>query len=90
MTLAPDWVCEVLSVSNQSHDRIEKQETYFRAGIPHYWLIDPDEGSLEVLRRTDLGYAIVLTARRGQRVRAEPFDAVEIAVAELLGVDVSD
>jgi Uma2 family endonuclease len=86
-SVVPDWVCEILSASNQSNDRIEKQQTHFRAGIPHYWLIDPEEESLEVLRRTDLAYAIVLTARRGQRVRAEPFDAVELAVDELLGLD---
>lgn len=81
---------EILSPSHQSNDRVEKRETYFQAGVPHYWLIDPEEGTLEVLRRTDLGYAIILTARRGQRVRAEPFDAVEIAVDDLLGVDAED
>lgn len=83
----PDWICEILSTSNQSHDRVEKQSSYFRAWVPHDWLIDPAEGSLEVLRRTDLAYAIVLTARRGRRVRAEPFEAVELLVDDLLGVD---
>jgi Uma2 family endonuclease len=90
LTLVPDWICEVLSPSHQSNDRVEKRETYFRSGVPHYWLIDPEEGTLEVLRRTDLAYAIVLSARKGQSVRAEPFDAVEIAVDELLGVEAED
>ena len=83
----PDWVCEILSVSNESRDRVEKLETYFRSRVPHYWLIDPVEGTLEVYRRTDLAFALMLTAHRGQKVRAEPFDAVEINVDELLGGD---
>lgn len=90
VAIRPDWVCEILSVSNESRDRVEKQEIYFRANVPHYWLIDPLEGTLEVYRRTDLAFALVLAAHQGQRVRAEPFDAVEISVDELLGLDPTD
>lgn len=85
--LVPDWVCEILSASNESRDRVEKLASYFRSGVPHYWLINPVEGTLEVYRRTDLAYALVLAAHRDQRVRAEPFDAIEIGVNDLLAVD---
>lgn len=88
--LTPDWVCELLSSSNADRDRVEKLQSYFRAGVPHYWLLDPVEGTLEVLRRTDLAYALVLVAHRGQKVRAEPFDAVELRVDELFGADPED
>lgn len=85
--LAPDWVCEILSPSNPQRDRVEKLQSYFQARVPHYWIIDPVGGSLEVFRRLDLAYALVLTALRAQRVRAEPFEAVELRVDELLGAD---
>lgn len=85
--LAPDWICEILSPSHEARDRIDKLQSYFRAGVPHYWLMNPEERTLEVFRRTDIGYALVLTARRGERVRAEPFEAVELAVDELFGDD---
>lgn len=85
--LTPDWVCEILSPSNPQRDRVEKLQSYFQARVPHYWIIDPVAGSLEVFRRLDLAYALVLTALRGQRVRAEPFEAVELRVDELLGGD---
>ncbi len=88
--LTPDWVCELLSSSNADRDRVEKLQSYFRAGVPHYWLLDPVEGTLEVLRRTDLAYALVLVAHRGQKVRAEPFEAVELRVDELFGADPED
>lgn len=85
--LVPDWVCELLSPSNEARDRVEKMRIYFRSGISHYWLMNPVEHVLEVYRRTDLAYALVLTGQRGDRVRAEPFDAVELSVDELFGDD---
>ncbi len=85
--IRPDWVCEILSPSTQDRDRVEKLQTYFQFGVPHYWIVDPIEGTLEVLRRTELAYALMLTAHRGQRVRPEPFDAAEMSVDELLGGD---
>ena len=87
ITLRPDWICEVLSTSNEERDRVDKLQSYFQAGVPHYWLADPIERVLEVFRRTELAYALVLTAKSGQRVRAEPFDAVELAVDELFWAD---
>jgi Uma2 family endonuclease len=86
----PDWVCEILSPSNARFDRVDKLQSYFAAGVPHYWLADPIERILEVYRRTDLAYALVLSAKGGQRVRAEPFDAVELRVDELFGDDPED
>jgi Uma2 family endonuclease len=90
VTFAPDWVCEILSPSNAKTDRVEKLQTYFAAGVPHYWLVDPIEGSLEIFRRTDLAYALVQSAHRGQRLKPEPFDALEFSVDELLGDDPPD
>lgn len=87
ITTRPDWVCEILSPSNAKTDRVEKLQTYFAAGVPHYWLVDPIEGSLEIFRRTDLAYALVQSAHRGQRLKPEPFDALEFSVDELLGDD---
>lgn len=90
LAVRPDWVCEILSPSNARTDRVEKLQTYFAAGVPHYWLVDPIEGSLEIFRRTDLAYALVQSAHRGQRLKPEPFDALEFSVDELLGDDPSD
>lgn len=83
----PDWICEILSPSNENVDRVDKLQSYFQAGVPHYWLADPIEQILEVYRRTDLAYALILSAKSGQTIRAEPFDAVELRVDELFGAD---
>ena len=42
---------------------------------------------LRVHRWTSEGYLVVLNAHRGQRVRAEPFEAIELYVGVLFGDD---
>jgi Uma2 family endonuclease len=87
VALRPDWICEVLSPSNSSTDTIVKLRRYHHAEVPHYWLLDPQTGTLTVYRHESQGYLNVLVAERGQLVRAEPFDAIEIDVGALLGDD---
>lgn len=43
IVLRPHWICEVLSPSNANVDRVDKLQSYFQAGVPHYWLADPVE-----------------------------------------------
>ncbi|MDI1474947.1 Uma2 family endonuclease [Polyangium sp. y55x31] len=81
----PDWVCEILSPSNTTNDTIKKRRTYHRYEVPHYWILDPMRGELTVYRWTEDGYLIAGEATRGERIRAEPFEAVEIDLDELLG-----
>lgn len=83
----PDWACEVISRSTARHDVVKKQRTLHAAGVPHYWLIDPENETLVVYRNGPDGYVNVLSAQPGETVRAEPFDAIEIDVSELLGRD---
>lgn len=87
VTLRPDWICEVLSDTNRHNDTIRKLRRYHEAGVPHYWLLDPETGTLNVFRHEPQGYLSVLVADRPQRARAEPFEAIEVQVGVLLGDD---
>ncbi|MCG8418023.1 MAG: Uma2 family endonuclease [Proteobacteria bacterium] len=71
--IPPQWVCEVLSPSTANRDKGVKLDTYHRAHVDHYWLVDPETQSLTVLTWAEDGYQTILTASRGDRVRAEPF-----------------
>lgn len=82
-TFAPDWVCEVLSPSTARIDRIKKLPIYAREGVSHVWLIDPDLQTLEVFRLEGRRWLLLLTAGGDEVVRAEPFDAIELALAGL-------
>ncbi len=82
-TIPPDWVCEVLSPSTRVHDRSEKLPIYARAGIGHVWFVDPRHRTLEIMRLHGGKWLIVDIHRGDLKVRAEPFDAIEIDLASL-------
>jgi Uma2 family endonuclease len=82
-TLAPDWACEVLSRSTAATDRAEKLPIYAAAGVQHVWLVDAIQRTLEVLRAHEGKWLILAVHRGDQRVRAEPFEAIELDLAAL-------
>jgi len=81
--IRPDWVCEVLSTSNAQNDLVKKFRGYHRAGVPHYWIADPDNRSLIVYQHQPGGYLAIVAASAGETIRAAPFDAIEINVSDL-------
>lgn len=87
VSLRPDWVCEVVSSSNANDDTVKKLRLYHRVAVPHYWLVDPRDATLTAMRWHPDGYVTLLRAERGELVRAEPFEAVELAVGTLFGDD---
>jgi Uma2 family endonuclease len=87
LTLAPDWVCEVLSPGSARFDRKKKMPIYAGAGVSNAWLVDPIERTLEVFRLADGLWSLLATFSDDERVRAEPFDAIELDLA-LLWADV--
>ena len=87
VTIRPDWVCEVVSDSNANQDTVQKLRLYHRDSIPHYWLADPRDQTLTVMRWSPDGYITLLRAERGEIVRAEPFEAIDLHVGTLFGDD---
>jgi Uma2 family endonuclease len=87
INVRPDWICEIVSPSHPTDDTIKKLRLYHRAGVPHYWLVDSRDSTLTVMRWNEAGYVTLLRAERGETVRAEPFDAIEIVVGTLFGDD---
>lgn len=45
---APDWIIEIVSPSNPSHDYITKLSLYHDAGIREYWIVDPQSKYIHV------------------------------------------
>ncbi len=85
IAIRPDWVCEVVSPSHANQDRIRKLRLYHAHGVPYYWLVDPRDATLTVLRWSEEGYVTRLSAERGEIVRAEPFEAIELELGTLFG-----
>ena len=83
ITLAPDWVCEVLSPSTEILDREKKLRIYARESVAHAWLVDPLRRTLEVLALDEGKWVARATHEGGVSVRAAPFDAIELELGAL-------
>jgi Uma2 family endonuclease len=77
-TMPPDWVCEVVSPSTAALDRTRKMQVYAREGIPHLWIVDPLLRTLEIYRLEDARWVVAAVRAGVERVRAEPFAAIEL------------
>ena len=82
-TLAPDWVCEVLSPSTRRLDLHGKRPLYAREGVGHLWLVDPANRTLEAFELRDGEWAPIASARDDDPVRIRPFEAVAFSLRDL-------
>jgi Uma2 family endonuclease len=85
LTLRPDWICEVLSVSTERTDRALKLPIYVREEVPFVWLVNPTSETLEVLRLESGRWVLLATHAGDATVRAEPFDAIAIEISRWWG-----
>jgi len=83
MTLAPDWICEVVSPSTESIDRGKKLRIYAREGVVHAWLVDPLRRTLEVLALESGRLQQIEAHHGGASVRANPFGAIALELHAL-------
>lgn len=79
--LAPDWACEILSQRTRSRDKGQKMRIYAREGVRHLWHVDPLARTLEIFRLTEGEWHLVHSFTGEERVRAEPFEAIELELA---------
>ncbi len=83
--LAPDWACAVLSRATADLDRRTRLAIYAREGVGHVWLVNPEARTLEVLRLEGSRYSMLGVYGGAARVRAEPFEALELELVGLWG-----
>jgi Uma2 family endonuclease len=77
-TLAPDWVCEILSPRSMKRDRVDKPPIYAREKVGFLWLLDPVGKTLEVLLLEGQYWVPTAVFQGDEKIRAQPFDAIEL------------
>ncbi len=83
LTLAPDWVCEVLSPATEAIDRTTKLRIYARVRVAYAWLLDPLRQTFDVLSLGSATWDAAAVHEGRGKVRAVPFDAIELDLAAL-------
>jgi Uma2 family endonuclease len=83
LPIVPDWICEVLSPSNEPHDRVTKKNLYARYGVQFYWIVDPSARILEAFELRDGLWTNIGSYDENDTPRIAPFDAVELPIARM-------
>ena len=86
VTIKPDCVCEILS-GNKSNDIITKKWVLHEHRVEYYWIADLDQEIVQVFKWSENGYTNISDAKKGDKKRLEPFEAIEIDVSFLFGYD---
>lgn len=79
----PDLAVEVVSPGTRRTDRVEKFVEYARAGVREYWIVDPEESSIEVYTSQEGAYSLLGKFRSGEVARSQLLSGLEIPVDEV-------
>ena len=80
---APDLVVEVISDSTRVVDRFVKRDRYAEHGVPEYWLLDPFELRLEVLRLESGKYKLAGVFGGENTVESPAFPGLRLPMSSL-------
>ncbi|MFT4187686.1 MAG: Uma2 family endonuclease [Aeromicrobium sp.] len=80
----PMLAAEVASPSTYLHDLNTKKDRYERAGVPSYWIVDPNRLTLTVFELVDGRYELVAEVGSDESWTAERPFPVTIAPGELV------
>ena len=82
-TLAPDWVCEVLSPSTRRLDLGGKRAVYVRAGVGYIWFADPELRSFEAFALRGKEWVLIDKLFDDASVSLPPFEAISFDLGDL-------
>lgn len=79
----PTLVVEVLSPSSGRKDRLQKMRIYQKAQVQHYWIVDPEQKTLECFALRDGLYALVAAGMDEDVVEHPEFAGLAIALKDI-------
>jgi len=78
-----DLVMEVISPNDPARDLEIKRQEYAEAGIPEYWIVDPERGVITVLRLQDKKYTLHGEYRSGQQAESALLPGFRVDVGKV-------
>lgn len=80
---APELVVEILSPYNLRKERLQKMKIYRKVEIKHYWLVDPEEKTLECFALRDGTYTLLASGMDEDIVEHPDFTDMRIPLKKL-------
>ncbi len=80
---APDLVIEILSPSTSRSDRVTKAQIYARHKVPAYWIVDPDQETVEVYLLNVDSYRLAVTLQGETPLPVPPFSEFKFAAKDI-------
>ncbi len=85
---APDLVIEILSPSTGERDRTVKKKLYARAGVTEYWLVDPEQKTIEVLKLGASGFERVALYTQDETLTSPLLPGLRISLREIFSLEI--
>jgi Uma2 family endonuclease/predicted DNA-binding transcriptional regulator AlpA len=79
----PTLVAEILSPSSSRKDRLQKLRIYQQAHVQHYWLLYPEEKTLECFSLREGAYSLVAAGMDEDTVEHPSFAGLSIPLKDL-------
>ena len=85
--LGADLVVEIVSADKPERDVVDKRLDYAEAHVPEYWIVDPQDKTITVLRLAGTSYVEHGVFTRGQHASSVLLDGFSIDVSAVLDAD---
>jgi len=80
---APDLVVEILSPATAEKDRSYKRTLYAKHGVREYWIVDPEEKTIEVLELRQRGYERFALYKKQDTLTSPLLSGLQIPLLEV-------
>jgi Uma2 family endonuclease len=80
---APDLVVEILSPTTTRNDRVNKAQIYARHKVPAYWIVDPEQETLEIYLLDADSYRLAATLRGESPLPVPPFTELKFGAKDI-------
>lgn len=74
---------EILCPSTGYYDFRKKAKTYAQYGVKEYWIVDPEEKSIEVYRNENGAFAEIQRAEEKGKVQSHLLEGFEVDVKDV-------
>jgi Uma2 family endonuclease len=83
ITGAPDLVIEILSPATSARDFNQKRKLYARHGVKEYWIVDPEDETIEVQRLQGNVFSTLGLYEKGQTLISPTFEGLGVDIAQV-------